>query len=146
MNSPGLFNIAPSSATRVHRDIPQEFFAPAYPQSSVLNMQGQPQANTQPPRTRNPFESDSAPVSLLNLNALYEALPPQGMPLNRAPPQWGQPIPQFPPNAIQGGFGYGNYATPTMVMPTVGPRGFSTGAVYGGPQFFSQTAGSNPFH
>jgi len=38
----------------------------------------------------------------LNLNALYEALPPQGMPLNRAPPQWGQPIPQFPPNAIQG--------------------------------------------
>jgi hypothetical protein len=82
----------------------------------------------------------------LNLNALYEALPPQGMPLNRAPPQWGQPIPQFPPNAIQGGFGYGNYATPTMVMPTVGTRGFSTGAVYGGPQFFSQTAGSNPFH
>ncbi|CAK9201490.1 unnamed protein product [Sphagnum troendelagicum] len=146
MNSPGLFNIANSSATRVHRDIPQEFFAPAYPQSSVLSMQGQPQANTQPPRTRNPFESGSAPVSLLNLNALYEALPPQGMPLNRAPPQWGQPIPQFPPNAIQGGFGYGNYATPTMVMPTVGPRGFSTGAVYGGPQFFSQTAGSNPFH
>ncbi|CAM6029161.1 unnamed protein product [Sphagnum balticum] len=146
MNSPGLFNIAPSSATRVHRDIPQEFFAPAYPQSSMLNMQGQPQANTQPPRTQNPFESNSAPVSLLNLNALYEALPPQGMPLNRAPPQWGQPIPQFPPNAIQGGFGYGNYATPTMVMPTVGPRGFSTGAVYGGPQFFSQTAGSNPFH
>jgi hypothetical protein len=38
----------------------------------------------------------------LNLNALYEALPPQGMPLNRAPPQWGQPIPQFPPNAVQG--------------------------------------------
>jgi hypothetical protein len=79
-------------------------------------LQGQPQANTQPPRTRNPFESDSAPVSSLNLNALYEALPPQGMPLNRAPPQWGQPIPQFPPNAVQGGFGYGNYATPTMVM------------------------------
>jgi hypothetical protein len=38
----------------------------------------------------------------LNLNALYEALPPQGVPLNRAPPQWGQPTPQFPPNAIQG--------------------------------------------
>ncbi|CAM6050193.1 unnamed protein product [Sphagnum compactum] len=140
------FNLVSSGSARVQREIPQDFFAPAYLESSMQNMEGRPR----PSRTQNPFDDDSPPAPF-NLASLHAALPPNGMMMmpfhQKGTQQWGQPMPQYPPTAIQGGFGFGNRSTST-VLPSGGASGFSTGAaVYGGGlQLFSQTTGSNPFH